>query len=83
MKKGIYTIYDKKSATYLPPFTENTDGTAIRQIQDMVAGGQALFARHPEDFTLVNLGHFDDEKGEVTPGNLKIVIEVNELTSGE
>ena len=66
MKKIYYAVYDKQAELYSPPFLEVKDGTAIRAIQDAIASKDHPFAKHPEDFSLHQLGVFDDETGLIT-----------------
>lgn len=56
----IFTVHDCKAEAYLPPFYFSTVGQAIRTFSDMVADPQHAFARHPEDYTLFQLGLYDD-----------------------
>jgi hypothetical protein len=51
MDKNLYSIYDKKSGTYMQPFVDLTDGTATRQCMDLLNNTNAPFAKFPEDFT--------------------------------
>jgi hypothetical protein len=78
MDKNLYTIYDKKSELYAPPFVELTDGTAIRAISDMLQNPQAQFAKFPEDYTLVRVGSYDELTG--TPSGDLPPITVMEIT---
>lgn len=66
MKKIYYAVYDRKAEMYAPPFLEVKDGTAIRAIQDAIASKDHPFAKHPADFSLHQLGTFDDETGVIT-----------------
>ena len=66
MKKVYYAVYDRKAEMYMPPFLEVKDGTAIRALQDAIASKDHPFAKHPEDFSLFQLGVFDDETGMIT-----------------
>lgn len=66
MKQHVFTVYDIKADAYLPPFIEMTVDLAKRRMQMCVADGTHLFAQFPDDFTLYELGIWDDNKGEVT-----------------
>ena len=63
MDKNLYSIYDKKSQTYMQPFVDLTDGTATRQCMDLLANTNAPFAKYPEDFTLMRIGSWDEIGG--------------------
>ncbi len=56
----VFTIYDSKSEAYLQPFFLLTRGQAVRAIRDCVSDRDHQFGRHPEDYTLFELGTFDD-----------------------
>ena len=74
MKTGIFTVYDTKTAAYLPPFFMQTKPAAIRAITDCVNDPEHQFAKHPEDYILFYLGMFDDQNAlyvmEQTPVSL-------------
>lgn len=56
----IFTVYDSKTAAYLPPFYMQTIPAAIRAITDTCNDPTHQFAMHPEDYILFHLGRFDD-----------------------
>ncbi len=58
----VFTIYDEKAKAYLPPFTLPTTPMAVRSFADCVNNPEHAFGRHPQDFTLFDLGSFDDAK---------------------
>ncbi len=63
MDKNLYTIYDKKSEIYAPPFVELTDGTAVRMVTDLLSTSNTQFAKYPNDYTLVRIGSYDELTG--------------------
>jgi hypothetical protein len=63
MKHTVFTVYDSKSEAYLQPFFLQTKGQAVRAFTDSVNDPQHQFCRHPEDYTLFELGEYDDFKG--------------------
>ena len=58
-----YTVHDQAAAAYLPPFFESTDAKAIRAFENAVADPGHQFGRNPEDYNLIKIGTFNDEKG--------------------
>jgi hypothetical protein len=56
----IFTVYDSKAEAYMQPFYMQTKGLAIRAIQDTLSNPEHQFAKYTEDYTLVELGEFDD-----------------------
>ena len=66
MLKIIYSVYDNKSAIYSAPFVEINHGTAKRFLQDLMRNSpEHPFAQHSEDYTLHQLGTFNDGTGEI------------------
>ena len=66
MIKKVFTVYDDKSEAYLQPFFLDTVGQARRAITDCVNDVNHQFCKHPSDYTLFELGTFDDSTGEFT-----------------
>ena len=64
MKLKIYGIYDSAAAAYLPPFFTHNEQLATRSFIDSANNPESTFGRHPADFTLFELGNFDDQAGE-------------------
>lgn len=58
-----FTIYDSKAELYLPPFYFTTIGQAIRAFTNTVNTGDTEINRHPADFTLFDIGTFDNCTG--------------------
>lgn len=56
----LFAIYDSKAEAYNTPFCFNTIGQATRAFTDEAQNPQSSIAKHPEDFTLFELGSFDD-----------------------
>jgi hypothetical protein len=77
MDKNLYSIYDKKSGTYMQPFVDLTDGTATRQCIDLLSNTNSPFSKFPEDFTLMRIGSWDEIGGIPTADNPpEVVIEL-------
>lgn len=60
MLHKVFTIYDSKAELYLPPFYFRTAGEATRAFEESCNDPQHQFHRHSEDFTLFELGTYDD-----------------------
>jgi hypothetical protein len=69
MKLKIFSVYDCKVEAYLQPFFMRSKGEALRAFMSAVDDKQTQFNKNPEDFTLFELGEFDDEKGKVNSIN--------------
>jgi hypothetical protein len=81
MKTKIYSVYDHKAGAFLQPFYMPNDGLAIRALQDCAYDQDHQFFRHPEDFTLFEVGEFDNQDCSFdllpSPSPIKKVIEVH------
>lgn len=67
MKLTIYSIYDTASATYMRPFFLASDGQATRMFKDIACDAEHEVGRHPEDYSLIRIGIFDDQNSKITP----------------
>lgn len=66
--KKIYTVYDQKSEAYLQPFFMDTDGQATRAFSDLINDPQHEFGKHSEDYTLFNIGTYDESTAQIVCG---------------
>lgn len=62
----LFSIYDEKARAYLPPFILPERGQAIRIFTDCVNSNDHQFGKHPSDYTLFELGTFDDSSSEIS-----------------
>lgn len=60
MKHRIFTVFDVKAQAYLPPFCMPETAMAVRVFTDCVNADDHQFAKHPGDYTLFELGSWDD-----------------------
>lgn len=66
MKVKVFSIYDSKMEAFNQPFFMNASGAAIRAFSDMVNGDKETNVyKHPEDYTLFELGVYDDLEGKI------------------
>lgn len=77
-----YSVYDRKALVYMPPFHALTDAAAIRSIRDAMADPNTSLHRHPDDFVLFFVGHYNDENGQMHPAMPCVhVVDVSALSS--
>lgn len=67
MKHIVFSVFDQKAKAFLPPFFMPTHGMATRVFSDCVNKDDHQFASHPEDYTLFEIGEFDDSNAKITP----------------
>ncbi len=77
--KNIYSIYDKVSEIYAPPFIELTDGTAIRACTDLLQRPELPFGKYPKDYHLSRIGRWVETEGFVSPTETTTIIEFEVL----
>lgn len=61
----IFAFKDGKSESYGPPMTVETKGIFIRQVQEELERGNAIWAKHPHDFSIFELGEYDLFSGNI------------------
>jgi len=61
----IFCFKDSKSGSYGPPITSQTRGIFFRDVMEELTKGQAIWARHPQDFSIYELGEYDARQGEI------------------
>ncbi|WNK13573.1 MAG: nonstructural protein [Microvirus sp.] len=65
--KVIVALFDSAARVYGTPFFVQHAAQAIRSLKDEVLNkdSQSDVNRHPSDFQLYELGHFDDDSGAI------------------
>lgn len=61
----VFSVFDSKAKVFQQPFFSHNVGTALRSWEQAVAKPDSIFAQYPADFTLFNIGTFNDETGEL------------------
>lgn len=61
----MFCCYDAKAEYYMTPFLMNTRGEALRAFQDIANDPQSAICKHPEDFSLFEIGEYDSLTGRV------------------
>jgi len=64
----VYSVYDSKAECFGTPFFMGTRGMAIRAFSDLAGDFKSNVSRHPEDYSLFEIGEFDDSKGSIECG---------------
>lgn len=62
-----FACFDSKSVSFGVPFFNQVPAVAVRMFTDLVNDNTSIISRHPEDFTLFEVGSFDDIKGVLLP----------------
>jgi hypothetical protein len=61
---SVFSIFDAKAEAYLPPFILPKKAMAERTFSDCVNSETHQFGANPQDYTLFELGTFNDENGQ-------------------
>lgn len=61
--RKVFSIYDSKVGSYLEPFFVKSTGEAERAIMDLVNKPDHHFNVHSADFTLFEIGSWDEDTG--------------------
>lgn len=65
MKQLMFAVYDSKAKVYCRPFFVAVEAVALRAFEGGANDESLEMGRHPEDFSLHQLGEFDDDTGVV------------------
>lgn len=76
----VFCIYDSKAEAYLQPFFYKTKGEALRALSAVVDDPQHTFCKYAMDFTLFELGTYDDSSAKfdllATPHSIAVLQEL-------
>lgn len=82
MIQNVYSVYDSKAQAYLQPFYAINGAVAARSFAEAANKEGHEFHSHAADFTLFELGFYDDSSGtftnHTTPVSLGVAIEMIE-----
>lgn len=62
----VFSVFDVKVAAYAQPFFMRTSGEAVRAFVQSCNDENTQLAKTPEDFSLFELGEFNDQNGLMT-----------------
>ena len=74
MKYLIFTVFDAKAENFGMPIFFPQKAAAMRAFQDQVQQEGTLLNKHPEDFTLFEVGYFESDTAEVTKLEPKVAL---------
>lgn len=64
MKSKVFTVYDSKTQVFRAPFHMRNEGEALRAWQSIANDENSEIGKYPEDFSLLEIGEYDDETGQ-------------------
>lgn len=74
MKLKMFTVYDSKVEAYLQPFYMQSKGEALRAWGETVNDEKSNIGKHPADYTLFELGEYDNLTGQISQYEAKIAL---------
>ena len=69
MKMEIFSVYDEIAKTFGMPFFAQSAGVAQRSFHSLVLDEKSIVSQHPADYSLYNIGEFDDETNSIVSLN--------------
>lgn len=76
--EGLYSVRDVKVERFFPPFAQRNQLEAQRTFLDMCGDHRTPISKHPEDYTLYEIGSFNPETGEVKAILARVVLHGSE-----
>ncbi len=82
MKQIALSVYDEKAECFGHPFFTSAIGIATRMLSEWATNDNSIVGKHPEDFTLYQVGTWDDHSAKMeslpTP---KFIVKANEFSN--
>lgn len=72
MKIKVFAVYDSAVGAYMQPFFMQSKGLALRSWLDAANDPKTQFHAHPADFTLFEIGEYDEIEGVLTTHPVKV-----------
>ncbi len=72
MKLKVFSVFDSKAEAFIQPFYSQTTGTAVRSFEQALQNEDHEFRKFAADYTLFELGEFDQQTGSFTELPAKI-----------
>lgn len=79
----MFSIYDSKAQAYIAPWISPNLQTGFRIFQQAALDESTIFAKNPGDFSLMYIGTFDQEKGDIKPLNPKVDLGTARMAKAE
>tara|TARA_B100000965_G_C18918616_1_gene467755 strand:+ start:230 stop:487 length:258 start_codon:yes stop_codon:yes gene_type:complete len=79
-KKLMFSIYDKTTQLYEPPFVDINRGAALRRIQDLMRSHpESPYSKFPSHFQLTVIGTWSDKVGDIISDKPIVFQELQDL----
>lgn len=67
MNLSVFALYDQKAKAFLQPFFLPNEEVAKRAMTQHLQNPDTEISKFPSDYTLFQLGDYDDNTGEIKP----------------
>ena len=67
MVTRVFSVFDAKASVFGTPFFMQREAMALRAFGDLANDVKSSICLHPEDYSLWEVGSFDDETGTLVP----------------
>ena len=75
----MFTVHDVCSGVYDRPFCARSEDEAIRSFSDVACDAAHPIGKHPEHFSLFQVGAFEDSVGQLDAGAPRFVVKALDL----
>ena len=72
--KKLFSIYDSKAEVWTMPVPMNSAGEAVRSFSEAANDPETAYGRHGEDFSLFEVGLWDEYNGNIVMHESKIAL---------
>lgn len=79
----LYTIHDQATNTYTTPVTIPSERDAIEAFKLSANDPKSSHFKHSPDYTLYEIGSYDQFKGTITPTDKKSIVNASALRNTE
>lgn len=69
MQLPVFSVYDSKALTFSHPHVQPNSDVAVRAFAQAANSPGNAISDHPDDYSLFQVGIFDDETGIISPVN--------------
>lgn len=70
----IFTIHDSKAEAFSAPIVIRNKGEALRGLTEVVNDATHQYGKYPSDYTLFEIGEWNDLTGNITTYDAKISV---------
>ena len=83
MKQNIYAVLDTVAVEFQPPFYLKNDAVAVKEFGEACENTETNWNKHPEDYSLYNLGEFDTESGMINSKDKRQIANASQFIKEE